>query len=189
MRTPLLALAAVALLTACGPKPTANAPTASGIPQPTASVAVTAQGFRPLAVGQETGVGCVATTPCAVRFTVTAIDINPACDAARSPAPAGRKTVVLQVTETTASMTDTQAGIARLVFSPLSLKAIGADGTVSNVEPGHCLDRDDHLNRDMLPNSTFKGTVELAVAESTTSIASTSGYLDDGTRGWVWPIG
>lgn len=190
MRTPLLVLAAAGLLTACGPIPKASDPMPGSNTRSAASASTTAQGFQPIAIGQETGVGCTAgAASCAVRFTVTAVDINPACDEARSPAPAGRKTVVLHATMTTTTMTTIQAGIARLVFSTLSLKSISADGTVSNVETGHCLDRDNRLNRDILPNSTFTGTVEVSVPESVVSIASGSGYLDDGSRGWVWPLG
>ena len=208
MRTPLLALVAVGLLAGCGnnqsrsaamsaPATTATPTTATrtavdhGGSDVTArpTVDVSPQGFLRTPVGQETGLGCKVGRACPVRFTVTAVDINPPCDRAREPAPAGRKTVVLHVTMTVAEPTARQANIAGLVFSQFNLKGLDEAGKVSSVETGHCLDRTDQLDRDILPNTTTEGTVEVTMSETATSIASSSTYLDDGTRGWVWPIG
>ena len=188
MRTRLLVLAAMPLLAACGTVP----PAASG-PAPgstTTSEAATKQGFQPLKLGQEAGLGCEPGNPasCTVRFAVTAIDVNPACDPYRTPPPAGQKTVVLHVTMTTATPGQRERAQAGLLFSARQLKGVSPDGHITGVDYGLCLDRPGALSRDIVPNSKYDGFLEIAVDQTATSIATSLAGGDPAT-GWVWPLG
>jgi hypothetical protein len=183
MRTPLLA--AALLLAACS----SPAPAGVTVRTSTQPTSVTEQGFRPLKLGQEAGLGCPSSNPttCAVRFAVTSIDVSPACDPYRNPPPTGQKTVVLHVTMTTTQPEKADTARAGLLFSTVQLKAISPDGHTTGVDYGFCLDRPGALARDIGPNSTYEGFLEIAVDQAATSIATSKAQSDD--PGWVWPLG
>lgn len=184
MRTPLLA--AALLLAACS-----SPDTGITVRTSTKPTSVTEQGFTPLKLGQEAGLGCEASAAksCTVRFAVTAIDVSPACDPHRTPPPAGQKTVVLHVAMTTTTPEKQHSAQAGLLFSVLQLKGISSDGHVTGVDYGSCLDRPGALTREILPGSKYEGFLDLAVDKDATSIA-TSRAGGDTTKpfGWVWPL-
>ncbi|PRY35328.1 hypothetical protein [Umezawaea tangerina] len=126
---------------------------------------------------------------CQIKFTVDKIDINPACQTNSVPPAAGNKTVVLTVSMTTGTLSETGAALVDTIWNPTSLKSLSPDGSVADAVPGRCLSEAGKFPFAVLPNAKHTGTVEVEVPESATSIASTHPVREDGGRGWVWPIG
>jgi len=194
MRTPLLAVIAVAGLAAgCGsstPAATTTTPaprtTVSPVPAVTSGPAapagdITPQGFLRRKLGEEAEQGTV-------RFTVTQIDTLTECVRLGRPAAAGQKSIVLHVSVKTAEVDDRIARDTRLLFSDYNIKAVDPAGKVTDARTGQCGDLKNLLSVDVLPNSTHEGTVEFAVPENATAIASARSKAVDGVRGWVWEI-
>ncbi|KJK39474.1 hypothetical protein UK23_40730 [Lentzea aerocolonigenes] len=192
-------LPALVLLAACtGPTADTGSPAPSPTPSsaaPTTTATVkknlTAQGFLPKKVGELGGTECQSSLDtCAIKFTVDKIEVNPKCFEYGTPAPAGRKTLLLHVSMTTGNLSANAQGLAPTIFNPFSFKGLSADGFVHDAQPGSCVDYKGKLSDTILANSRYTGTVEIDVPESATSVASawpTPG--PDGSRGWVWNIG
>jgi hypothetical protein len=193
-------LPVLALLAACtGPTAENTSPAPSPTPStasPTATSTaakknLTAQGFLPKKVGELAGYECKdVIDSCTIKFSVDKIDVNPNCYQYGTQPPSGRKTLLLHVSMTTGNLGSEGAAIAPTIFNPFSLKGLSPDGFVHDAQPRSCMDQTGRLSHTILPNSRYAGMVEVDVPESAASVASAWPMsAQDGSRGWVWPIG
>ncbi len=170
--------------------PTTVAASATPTTAATPSRDLTPQGFIAKDFGQLAGLDCTSDLDsCAIRFSVDKIEVNPRCHQYGSPATGGRKTLLLHVTMTTGNLSENGSRLAPSIFNPFSLNGIADDGFVQEAKPGTCTDQDERLSDTILPNARYAGTVEVEVAEASTSVASAYPMASNGSRGWVWRIG